>query len=67
MKKFITTAILFALFFSASAKDIIIKDTTINKVVYSMYQGARGGKYIIVTSKTGTTYRKYFKNKTLKN
>ena len=26
-------AILFALFFSASAKDIVIKDTTINKVV----------------------------------
>jgi hypothetical protein len=61
MKKFITTAILFALFFSASANDIIIKDTTINKVVYSMYQGARGGKYIIVTSHSGTTYRKYFK------
>ena len=67
MKKFITTAILFALFFSASANDIIIKDTTINKVVYLMYQGARGGKYIMVTSKTGTTYRKYFKNKTIKN
>lgn len=61
MKKIFTTAILFALFFSASAKDIVIKDTTINKVVYSMYQGARGGKYIIVTSKTGTKYRKYFK------
>jgi hypothetical protein len=67
MKKIIITAILFALFFSASAKDIIIKDTTINKVVYSMYQGARGGKYIMITSKTGTKYRKYFKNKTLKN
>jgi hypothetical protein len=61
MKKILMTAILFALFFSASAKDIVIKDTTINKVVYSMYKGARGGKYIIVTSKTGTTYRKYFK------
>ena len=61
MKKILTTAILFALLSSASAKDIVIKDTTINKVVYSMYQGARGGKYIIVTSKTGTKYRKYFK------
>lgn len=37
------------------------KDTTINKVYYKLYTGIRGGKYIIVVSKTGTTYKRYFK------
>lgn len=37
------------------------KDTVINKVAHKLYIGARGGKYIIVTSKTGTTYKRYFK------
>lgn len=38
-----------------------VKDTVINKVTYKLYIGAKGGKYIIVTSKTGTQYKKYFK------
>jgi len=41
------------------AGDPIIKDTTIKNVKYSIYQGSKGGKYIIVTSKTGTQYKKY--------
>lgn len=38
-----------------------VKDTVINKVTYKLYIGPKGGKYIIVTSKTGTQYKKYFK------
>ena len=63
MKKIILMAILFALCSTASASDKVIKDTTINKVSYSMYKGAKGGRYIIITSKKGTNYRKYFKSK----
>jgi len=29
-----------------------------------MYEGARGGRYIIVTSKAGKEYKRYFKTKT---
>lgn len=61
MKKFILTAILFALVTGAFASDPVIKDTTINKVSYKLYQGSRGGKYIVVTSKAGKPYKKYFK------
>lgn len=66
MKKFILTAILFAFVTGVSAKDRVIKDpvikdTTINKVQYKLYQGSRGGRYVIVISKTGKPYRKYFK------
>jgi hypothetical protein len=61
MKKFILTAILFAFVTGASAKDPVIKDTTINKIEYKLYQGSRGGRYVIVISKTGKPYRKYFK------
>lgn len=47
------------------ATDKPVKDTTvkINGVSqsYKMYVGIKGGKYIIVTSKTGSTYKKYFK------
>jgi len=45
------------------ASDPVVRDTTINKVTYSIYQGSRGGQYIIVISKTGKTYKKYFKTK----
>jgi hypothetical protein len=61
MKKFILSAILFAFVTGAFATDPVIKDTTINKVQYKLYQGSRGGKYVIVISKTGKPYRKYFK------
>jgi len=45
------------------ASDPVVRDTTINKVTYSIYQGGRGGQYIIVISKTGKTYKKYLKIK----
>ena len=61
--KIIATAILLVLCYSLSANDKVIKDTTINKVSYSMYKGAKNGRYIIITSKKGTNYRKYFKSK----
>ena len=61
MKKFILSAILFAFVTGAFATYPVIKDTTINTVQYKLYQGSRGGKYVIVISKTGKPYRKYFK------
>lgn len=39
----------------------VIKDTTINKTVYKLYEGSKGGKFIIVTSRNGNQYKKYFK------
>jgi hypothetical protein len=36
-----------------------VKDTTIAAKVYKIYQGSRGGRFVIVTSKTGTQYKKY--------
>ena len=59
-----TFLILFALLCTlsfAGQGDKVIKDTTINKVVYHIYLGSRGGKYIVVTSRTGKEYRKYLK------
>jgi hypothetical protein len=45
--------------------DKVLKDTTIRDTTYKLYIGSRGGKYIIMTSKTtGKTYKKYFKAKT---
>lgn len=41
----------------------VIKDTTIKGITYKLYVGSKGGKYIVVTSKTGTTYKKYFPKK----
>jgi hypothetical protein len=61
MKKFILSAILFAFVTGVFAADPVIKDTTINKVHYKLYQGGRGGRYVVVISKTGKPYRKYFK------
>jgi len=40
-----------------------IKDTIIKGATYPLYVGAKGGRYIIITSKTGVVYRKYFKYK----
>lgn len=42
--------------------DKSVKDTVIKEVNHKLYVGNRGGKYIIVTSKSGTQYKKYFKN-----
>ena len=61
MKIFIL-AVLLILSGSTFAADSVIKDTTINKVTYHLYRGAKGGRYIIVTSKQGNQYRKYIKN-----
>lgn len=41
--------------------DKVLKDTVIKTVTYKLYQGSRGGKYIIRTSKTGTSYKQYIK------
>lgn len=41
-------------------KDVSTKDTTIKSVVYALYVGKNGGKYIVVTSKVGNQYKKYF-------
>lgn len=49
------------------AADKPIKDTTLTvngvKASYKVFEGGRGGKYVIVKSKTGSTYKKYFKTK----
>lgn len=38
-----------------------VKDTVINNTTYKLYVGAKGGRYILVTSKkTGKEYKKYF-------
>ncbi len=41
-------------------KDKSVKDTTIKSVVYPLYVGKSGGRYIVVTSRTGNQYKKYF-------
>ena len=43
-------------------KEVSIKDTTIKSVVYPLYVGKNGGRFIIVTSKAGNQYKKYFKH-----
>jgi hypothetical protein len=46
----------------ANSQDEIIKqDTTIKGKVETLYIGNKGGKYILVTSKSGNVYKKYFK------
>ena len=37
------------------------KDTTIKSAAYKIYVGAKGGRFIIVTSKAGNQYKKYLK------
>ncbi len=42
--------------------DKVLKDTVIKTVTYKIYVGSRGGKYIIMTSKTtGNQYKRYLK------
>ena len=43
-------------------KDKVLRDTTIKNVMYKIYQGNRGGKYYLKTSKYGTIYKVYLKN-----
>lgn len=65
MKKIITLiAGLFIGLVSFGQNNPVIKDTTIKNVTYHVYQGSRGGTYIIVTSASGTAYKKYFKKET---
>lgn len=40
-----------------------VKDTVIKDVNHKLYIGPKGGKFIVVTSKTGSQYKKYFKAK----
>jgi len=44
-----------------SASPVYLKDTTINKTIYNIYKGARSGKYVPITSKTGRIYKRYIK------
>ena len=39
------------------------QDTTIKGITYQIQIGSRGGKYILITSKTGTTYKRYLQPK----
>lgn len=39
-----------------------VKDTVIKEVKHKLYVGAKGGKFIVVTSKTGNQYKRYFKD-----
>lgn len=41
--------------------DKVLKDTTINKVDYKLYEGTRGGKYVLRTAKSGNVYKQYIK------
>lgn len=43
-------------------KDKAVKDTTVSGNTYKLYVGSRGGRYIIMKSKTtGKEYKRYFK------
>lgn len=42
---------------------VSVKDTTIKGVKYPLYVGSKGGRYIIVTSKAGNEYKRYFSKK----
>lgn len=43
--------------------DKVLKDTLIKSVSYKVYQGARGGRYIVRTSAKGNVYKQYIKAK----
>jgi len=64
MKRLLTIAILLISINSMAQqkpKDQAVKDTVIRSVSYTIYQGARGGKYYFKTSKSGTIYKVYLK------
>ena len=68
---FVLTLLLFTLIYAASyaqnGKKIVtntapVKDTVIANTKYPIYVGAKGGRYIIRTSKvTGNEYKQYLK------
>ena len=41
------------------AATTVTKDTLINNQKVSIYTGSKGGRYILVQSKKGNTYKKY--------
>lgn len=43
------------------------QDTTIKGVTYQIQVGSRGGKYIVVTSKKGTIYKRYLQPRKQEN
>ena len=43
-------------------KDKVLRDTTIKNVTYKIYEGSRGGKYYLKTSKSGAIYKVYLKS-----
>lgn len=46
-----------------ASPDKVIKDTTIKGTTYHLYMGSKGGRYIVMTSKTtGKEYKRYFKH-----
>ena len=63
MKKL--TVLIAAIFICCSVnsqvKEPIKQDTTIKGKVETLYTGSKGGKYILVTSKSGNVYKKYLK------
>lgn len=64
--KTILSILLLALSLNLSAQEptkspASTKDTIINKVSHKLYIGSKGGKYILMVSKTsGKTYKRYF-------
>jgi len=44
-----------------ASNNVYLKDTTIKAQTFQMFRGAKGGKFIVITSKTGNQYKKYFK------
>lgn len=58
-------AICLLISFTVFAGDKVVKDTTIKGTICQIYEGSRGGKYIIVISKNGNSYKKYFKKQHL--
>lgn len=64
MKKLLTLILLStALTVSAKDKPKELKDTVIKSVTYKLYEGSRGGKYYLKTSKTNNVYKVYIKTK----
>jgi len=45
----------------AKTTDKVLKDSLVKGVKTPIYIGGRGGKYILVTSKSGNVYKKYIK------
>lgn len=37
-----------------------LKDTVVSKKTVRLYEGARGGRFIVVLSKNGNVYKRYF-------